>query len=1246
MLVVGGQGAGPPLVVARLASAELYDPAGDEGRGLWRSCGTDPLGSDPPGPTCPGPMAAARTSVVATALDNGKVLVFGSEDGSLDRVGPDAEVYDPDTGTWAPTATPAYPLGVSGGLQWKAVLLRGGKVLTVNVSSKQAQLFTAAGPGAQGGTWEITPGPLGSHTSATLTGLGDGRALLVGGSSPPEVYDATAAIPWSFTGPMATRDRRDHTATLLAGPSCQAPLMPNWCGKVLVVGGARAANQPVKDAASAEIFDPTIANPGGPNGAWALASPDPTKAIPPGRERYQAKAASLRDGSVLVVGGDERNDDDGSSQVAGTMRFDPVGGWAAMGQLGQARNDHVATSLPTGEVLVAGGFANGSQNPVLASTEIYRPPAGFPTGPAPRVDAVSPDRVPADGATEPRLTISGARLSGALQVFFGPEEALSFKPDPSAPDNRLFARAKASTIPGPVHVTVLTGTGGPSIDGNPDRPPVLTYLDSTGGTWEQAPLLAHDRALPTATAVAGGKILVTGGRTTAVEGVSSGQESVGEAELYDPAASPPAGFSSPGQWRAAGSMVTPRVLHTAALLGDGSVLAAGGVNDPPGAAATDVVVPVLSSAERWLSAGRSDGSAGAWSAAAPMSLPRAGHTATRLDGPACAAASAPVSCGDVLVVGGDRVGTAELYDSETRTWVPVEAMGVARARHTATLLTDGRVLVAGGEFTSGGGPDGAVRSTAQLFDPRTGRWTAAGEMHVPRTRHTATLLPDGRVLVAGGDEARGDALNPANDFTRETEAHDSAEIFDSNAGATEVWGTPIIPMLAARSGHSASLLPNGRVLLAGGISQNVVSFSAELLDPVAGAEAFLPTPVMTGGTRFDQAAVVLPAGPVSGCGAACGAVLLVGGRAGRESIDSTANTELFFPTPEISAVAPDRGVTAGGTPVTITGTGLAGVTEPSQVLFGGTVARSVTVESDRRIVAVSPRAARPGPVDVRVTGPGGTSAIGPAATFTYFVLDRVLDLAALADTETSATLTFTAPGYPPATRYVIKQSDSPITDDASFAAAEALCGGVCEVPPGESVSFRVGGLSPGRTYHFALRALDAAGQPGPLSNPASVTTLVCPARPAAGPGQVIYPSGYSLVGAPDSSVVPAVGRLYGWFDRGAGAYSVQDVAEPVLGGRGYWAWFLCPRLVDLAGPGTTSAAFPLGAYHASMVGNPSATGPVSVAGADYAARWLPGLNDGAGGYEMSGLREPKTLAIGEGAWVFSFSETTVRIGSP
>ncbi len=141
-------------------------------------------------------------------------------------------------------------------------------------------------------------------------------------------------------------------------------------------------------------------------------------------------------------------------------------------------------------------------------------------------------------------------------------------------------------------------------------------------------------------------------------------------------------------------------------------------------------MPLLASAERY------DPAADTWKTAGTLTTGRAYHSATLL------------ADGTVLVAGGDDdvsiyLASAERYDPSAGTWTAVPPMSTARSQHTATRLLDGRVLVAGGA-------DPAVLASAELFDPAASLWTAAPSMMLPRYAHTATLLASGQVLAAGG----------------------------------------------------------------------------------------------------------------------------------------------------------------------------------------------------------------------------------------------------------------------------------------------------------------------------------------------------------------------------------------------------------------------------------------------------------------------------------------------------------------
>jgi Kelch motif len=231
---------------------------------------------------------------------------------------------------------------------------------------------------------------------------------------------------------------------------------------------------------------------------------------------------------------------------------------------------------------------------------------------------------------------------------------------------------------------------------------------------------------------------------------------------------------------------------------------------------------------------------GTWAVTGSMKTAREGQTATLL------------SNGQVLVAGGidgsATLASAELYNPATGKWSATGSMHTARAGQTATLLPDGQVLVAGG-FNEPVPGAFSYLSGAELYNPATGTWTVTGSMTTPRIGHTATLLPDGQVLVAGGEAT----VNGA--FT----VFASAELYNP---ATGTW-TRTGRMNAAREQHTATLLTNGQVLAAGGYNDadpfNHSLASAELYNPATGSWALtgsLNTP------RYGHQAVLLADGQV------------------------------------------------------------------------------------------------------------------------------------------------------------------------------------------------------------------------------------------------------------------------------------------------------------------------------------------------------------------------------------------------
>lgn len=193
--------------------------------------------------------------------------------------------------------------------------------------------------------------------------------------------------------------------------------------------------------------------------------------------------------------------------------------------------------------------------------------------------------------------------------------------------------------------------------------------------------------------------------------------------------------------------------------------------------------------------------------------------------------------------------------------VAAPAMSTSRAAHTATALPDGRVLIAGG-FVEKGSANGA-----ELYEPDAGTFSPLPPMLTTRHSHTATLLPDGKVLIAGGYGEGSTTLA-------------TAELFDP---ATKTFG-PTGSLMAARSDHVAVLLKNGKVLIAGGLGPGWAFLStAELYDPATGR--FSPTGSMTA-ARESHAAVRLQDERV----------LIAGGHHGqRRNLTLLASAETYDP---------------------------------------------------------------------------------------------------------------------------------------------------------------------------------------------------------------------------------------------------------------------------------------------------------------------------------------------------------------
>jgi hypothetical protein len=292
--------------------------------------------------------------------------------------------------------------------------------------------------------------------------------------------------------------------------------------------------------------------------------------------------------------------------------------------------------------------------------------------------------------------------------------------------------------------------------------------DPSSRIWTATGSLITDRANHTATLLPDGKVLVVGGRSFFYD--------LASAEVYDPAT---------GTWTSTGSLNTGRRSHTATLLPNGRVLVTGGTRDDSGYGPYSIA-----SAEIY------DPGSGTWTTTGSLATERGDHTATLL------------SSGKVLVAGGRPtfsgmgnlpITSAELYDPASGTWTFTGSLNSGRWSHTATLLPNGKVLVAAGFG------DGTVLLSSEIYDPATATWTTTGNLLARRADHTATLLPDNRVLVAGGF---------GGDYPYGTRA--SAELYDPSSRSWTSTGS----LITSREQHTATLLPDGTVLVAGGIERN------------------------------------------------------------------------------------------------------------------------------------------------------------------------------------------------------------------------------------------------------------------------------------------------------------------------------------------------------------------------------------------------------------------------------------------
>jgi len=754
---------------------------------------------------------------VAETLASGRVLVAGghtstTRSGWLSEIIANAEVFDLDAGLW--TETGAMAVARRGAC---SIRLPSGDVLAVGgqheetagvvVTENTAELYDPAS-----GTWTRTAGDLNvARAWATCTLLDSGKVLVVGGMDDFDTWNITATAElydpgsgtFTLTGSMATA-RWFHTTTKLAS------------GKALVVGGC--SDQACIATASTELYDPDT-------GLWSGAGE-----LSVGVASHTATLLA-NGAAVLVAGGCHSGTCSSTSGYEmGASLYDPGAGlWTITGSLGTGRAGHAAMLLDSGDVLVAGGVGETDR-----STERYHPASGtWEPGPstfAPHgTGAVA--RLP-DGRwlvaggwntdTEvhfevyptaeifeegdlTEFTIGGTvtGLTGSNLVLTTPGEAdLTLV---AGQTSFAFAARVGNGTPYDVRVGLQPTAGTCSVargSGTVDGGDVSVAVTCSGtSAWTETGSLNLARGYyPVTETLASGNVLLAGGHSFATQ---PGWVSaiVPNAELFDPDA---------GHWTETGTMTVPRRTACSARLPSGVILVVGGQNDAPNG---DVVY--LKSAELY------DPASGTWTrTAGDLNVARSYASCTLLDS------------GKVLVAGGltsaltGNISSAEQYDPESGMFSPTGSMAVGHWNHTATRLISGEVLVVGGGCTFS---TCDATASAELYHPDTGLWSGAGAVPVGVLGHTATLLLNGKVLVAGGCHRDADCRAGDNGSGRGKDAEKGASLYDPDTGLWSDAGS----MQTGRVGHAAFLLGSGDVLVVGGGFRPGTAKTTEIYHPAS-----------------------------------------------------------------------------------------------------------------------------------------------------------------------------------------------------------------------------------------------------------------------------------------------------------------------------------------------------------------------------------------------------------------------------
>jgi hypothetical protein len=781
-------------------SAEIYDPTTNQ---------ISVVGS----------MTTPRYRHTATLLNNGKVLVTGGFSTVAVNDLQSAEIFDPSTSKFT-----AIGNMVSARARHTATLLTSGKVLITggDVHSGTTVWSELFDPTTNG----FTTGPqmayyLAGHLAVALS---DGTVLIVGGlDGISQTYPAAAELYNPSTNSFTTVGSMQYSRSRAAAVKMSD-------GRVFVAGGINSVG--VVDPA--EIYSPTtrIFTVAGQL-YWAV---------------YTENVTLLNDGTILVSGGE-----DNSYSYSVAEIYNPTtGAFKVIPDMTAVRFFAQTAVLPSGNVLVIGGTNDGTTG--LASTELYSPSNLGSNylltiqNPVPSIASASPtttvagdtltitgsgfvsssrvlmsgDSVPATISSPTQLSVSmpgtygqysinilnsapGGGVSNTLQQT----SHVSLSVDPQSPQVLPGSNTPLTVTVlggGPYTSSIREGAAGGSLSAANDGhwygagyiAPVAAgtyHVDYVSNLDAQATATAtitvsnsavHASSITlqaphavglTATTLASGKMLITGGGTGTVSTSNA-------AELLSPTA---------GSSHLIAPMILARSGHTATTLANGSVLVAGGVTpDASGNTNPTTSTEIL------------DPSALTFSAGPPLGIARNGHFALILP------------TGDVLLAGGCTSTSAtstEIYKASSNTVQSGPALKGPHCGGKATTLASGLILFTGGYDPS----TGVINGTAETYDSTANSFSTTGQLIQARYAHTATLLSDGRVLVAGGFESTGSLA--------------TTEYFDP-VGKSFSQGPALVQ---PRQDHAAIQLPSGSIFVAGGVKYTTSPFGtpSTILEQVA-----------------------------------------------------------------------------------------------------------------------------------------------------------------------------------------------------------------------------------------------------------------------------------------------------------------------------------------------------------------------------------------------------------------------------